>query len=84
MKQASKISAETMLRETMARETMAHYVSSFCRHATVNSGSSWLLALGGVARLVHPAKPNAGLSGAPAIAGIARNRRHRENPKTHR
>jgi hypothetical protein len=44
MKQASKISAETMLRETMARETMAHYVSSFCRHATVNSGRRQHLA----------------------------------------
>jgi hypothetical protein len=33
-----------MLRETMARKTMAHYVSSFCRHATVNSGRTQRLA----------------------------------------
>jgi hypothetical protein len=38
MKHARKMCVEAMLREPMARETMAHYVSSFCRHATVNSG----------------------------------------------
>src|SRR6476646_11436384 len=42
---ASMKQARTTCAETMLRETMAHYVSSLCRHATVNSGRkqrTWL------------------------------------------
>jgi hypothetical protein len=69
MKHARKMCVEAMLRETMARERMAHYVSSFCRHTTVNSGSSWHLV--GVA---PPGPPRQAKGGLVGDSGDRRNR----------